>query len=217
MGVRGVAGRIDLRERTPSTRRRRRCISFSAFAEALVRLAASGLEGLARASRVEALAKTGGVRGRSSRVVPTPGGSRQILRRLVRLNRVGQNLIIREATEAREHHSPRRARYTPLKPSRAGMPGDFRCHRCEYSCAFYYYFAREAAGALGTRHSPRPLFTGRTIPATARAHRAAGRGCMFGFEGEICRYRQCAPSLRLREDRQNQAVPGAFLATDRCR
>jgi hypothetical protein len=24
----------------------------------------------------------------------------------------------------------------PLKPLRAGMPGDFRCDRCEYSCAF---------------------------------------------------------------------------------
>src|SRR6266566_8121550 len=28
-----------------------------------------------------------------------------------------------------------RARHKPLKPLRAGMPGDFRCDRCEYSCA----------------------------------------------------------------------------------
>src|SRR6202140_3766078 len=31
--------------------------------------------------------------------------------------------------------SPGRARRKPLKPLRAGMPGDFRCDRCEYSCA----------------------------------------------------------------------------------
>jgi len=35
-------------------------------------------------------------------------------------------------------------------------------------------FAREAAGALGTRHSPRPLISGRTVLAKPRAHRAAG-------------------------------------------
>ena len=38
------------------------------------------------------------------------------------------------------------------------MPGDFRCLRCEYSRAYLTTpSAREAAGALGTRHSPRPL------------------------------------------------------------
>src|SRR6202140_5272462 len=31
--------------------------------------------------------------------------------------------------------SPGRARRKPLKPLRAGMPGDFRCDRCEYSFA----------------------------------------------------------------------------------
>jgi hypothetical protein len=85
-------------------------VSSSTFAEASVRHAALELGLRPRACRVEALAKAGKVRGRSSRVVLTPGGSRQVLRRLVRLNRVGQNLSIREATEAREHHSPRRAR-----------------------------------------------------------------------------------------------------------
>jgi hypothetical protein len=42
---------------------------------------------------------------------------------------------------------------------------------------FVTTFAREAAGALGTRHSPRPLF-GRYVLATARARRAAGRGSL---------------------------------------
>jgi len=35
------------------------------------------------------------------------------------------------------------------------------------------HIAHEAAGALGTRHSLRPLFAGRTIFAKPRAHRAA--------------------------------------------
>jgi hypothetical protein len=38
--------------------------------------------------------------------------------------------------------------------------------RCEYSCAFFTTpCAHEAAGAPGTRHSPRPLFYGRRIHA----------------------------------------------------
>jgi hypothetical protein len=32
-------------------------------------------------------------------------------------------------------------------------------------CILNYHLAHEAAGALGTRHSPRPLFSGRTIQA----------------------------------------------------
>ena len=34
-----------------------------------------------------------------------------------------------------DSRSPGRTRRKPLKPLRAGMPGDFRCDRCEYSCA----------------------------------------------------------------------------------
>jgi hypothetical protein len=63
---------------------------------------------------------------------------------------------IREATEAREHHSPRRARYKPLKPLRAGMPGDFRCHRCEYSCAFCYLLRARGCGCIGHPAFPTP-------------------------------------------------------------
>jgi hypothetical protein len=37
--------------------------------------------------------------------------------------------------------SPGRARRKPLKPLRAGMPGDFRCDRCEYSCAYLLHHA----------------------------------------------------------------------------
>src|SRR5439155_3223301 len=37
-----------------------------------------------------------------------------------------------------------------------GMPGDFRCDRGDYARVLFY-FARETAGALGARHSLRPL------------------------------------------------------------
>src|SRR5712691_6230687 len=39
-----------------------------------------------------------------------------------------------------------------------GMPGDFRYDRGDYARVLFY-FAREAAGALGTRHSLRPLIS----------------------------------------------------------
>src|SRR6478609_7944399 len=41
-----------------------------------------------------------------------------------------------------------------------GMPGDFRCDRGDYARVLFS-FAREAAGALGARHSLRPLLGGR--------------------------------------------------------
>src|SRR6202043_997696 len=62
-----------------------------------------------------------------------------------------------------------RARRKPLKPLRAGMPG--------YSGATVVTtrvlstFAHEAAGALGTRHSPRPLILGEEFMHTSGASR----------------------------------------------
>src|ERR1700735_2312908 len=65
--------------------------------------------------------------------------------------------------------SPGRARRKPLKPLRAGMPGDPGA--TVVTNARVYYSPRAAAGASGTRHSPlplgvapRPLF-GRTVHA----------------------------------------------------
>jgi len=61
-------------------------------------------------------------------------------------------------TGSTKRWSPGRARNKLKNHSRAGMPDVFRCLRCEYSCAYLNYpSAHEAAGALGTRHSPRPL------------------------------------------------------------
>src|SRR6266567_9128974 len=66
------------------------------------------------------------------------------------------------------------------------MPGDFRCLRCEHPCAYFTTpSAHGAAGALGTRHSPRPPFTeGRKFPAKSRAHGVAGRESMFAIARE---------------------------------
>jgi hypothetical protein len=50
--------------------------------------------------------------------------------------------------------SPGRARHKPLKPLRAGMPG-VPVDLWRLPCAFY--LCTRAAGATGTRHSPRPL------------------------------------------------------------
>ena len=64
-----------------------------------------------------------------------------------------QNLI-RETTVAKEP-GHRGARYKPLRPLRAGMPGDsgvLVVARVRSTTTI----AHEAAGATGTRHSPRP-------------------------------------------------------------
>src|SRR3982074_1496537 len=58
--------------------------------------------------------------------------------------------------------SPGRARRKPLKPLRAGMPGDsgvLVVTRVRSTTII----AHETAGALGIRHSPRPLSGGRLI------------------------------------------------------
>src|SRR6267378_6723178 len=52
--------------------------------------------------------------------------------------------------------SPGRARRKPLKPLRAGMPGDPGA-TVVTTLVCYQHTAHEAAGATGTRHSPRPL------------------------------------------------------------
>jgi hypothetical protein len=125
----GVAGRIALRERNPARK-------TTALYPPSLRLRRDWYQ-----ARRAAVAK-GGPRTvkRSSRVVLTPRRWRQVLRRRVRLNRAGQNLNPR-GDGGKTARSPGRSRSKPLKPLRAGMPGDFRCLRCEYSCAFLLHHA----------------------------------------------------------------------------
>src|SRR5260370_42422723 len=83
-------------------------------------------------------------------------------------------------TVTRRIRSPGRARNKPLKPLRAGMPGDLGASCGDSARVLTSPFAREAMGAAGTRHSARPLFFGAHGFGTARARHAAGsRTCVF--------------------------------------
>jgi hypothetical protein len=100
--------------------------------------------------------------------------------------------------------SPGRARRKPLKPLRAGTPGDSgvlvvtRVRSTTTS-------AHEAAGALGTRRSPRPLLGERFINASGALRGEVANVCLESR----CRHslcpgksangsRECAPDDRLR-------------------
>ena len=80
--------------------------------------------------------------------------------------------------------SPGRSRRKPLKPLRAGMPGDFRCDRCEYSCAFLTTISHTRLRVHWAPGIPaRPLFEGRKVSSTPRAHCAArSRSCIYSSE-----------------------------------
>jgi hypothetical protein len=69
--------------------------------------------------------------------------------------------------------SPGRARRKPLKPLRAGMPGDSGELAVNTRVHLPLPCAHEAAGSLGTRHSPRPLMAegGTNRPKLARNKR----------------------------------------------
>src|SRR5882757_6961591 len=60
----------------------------------------------------------------------------------------------------KQARSPGRARRKPLKPLRAGMSG-VPVYSLLLACFLPLQSAHEAAGAVGTRHSPRPLWGGR--------------------------------------------------------
>jgi hypothetical protein len=64
------------------------------------------------------------------------------------------------------------ARHRPLKPFACGNAGRSGGLVVTNSCAFYT-FAREAAGAFGARHSPRPF--GRMDLASPGRKAVAGR------------------------------------------
>src|SRR6266566_2480192 len=68
---------------------------------------------------------------------------------------------LREEAQATVSNKPghREEHEVSRKTIARGMPGDFRCDRGDYARVLCY-FAREAAGALGTRYSLRPLLSG---------------------------------------------------------
>jgi hypothetical protein len=95
--------------------------------------------------------------GRQSRVVLTPRRRRQVS---------GGN----SADDGDKKADHRGARRKPLKPLRAGMPG-YSGATVVTTLVCFLHFAREAAGALGTRHSPRPLFQGESFMHNSGASR----------------------------------------------
>ena len=92
--------------------------------------------------------------GRRSRVVLTPrrwrqGGGRHLCP-------TGLLEVLHSAGDGgKQARSPGRARRKPLKPLRAGTPGEPVYLRSILVC--FLPFAHEAMGAAGTRRSPRPL------------------------------------------------------------
>ena len=111
-------------------------------------------------------------------MVPTPRRWRQVRGGQVGPTGRGQNLNPLD-DGGKTARSPRRARRKPLKPLRAGMPGDSGVLVVTRVRSLPTQSAREAAGAVGTRHSPRPLL-GRKI--NARLGRIASRGANVCLE-----------------------------------
>ena len=102
--------------------------------------------------------------GRRSRVVLTPRRWRQVGER---------NFTDDGGKQAR---SPGRARNKPLKPSRAGMPGDPGATVVTNACAFYHY--ARGCGCNGHPAFPTPLIWAKNT-CTTRAYRAAGCGAVL--------------------------------------
>src|SRR5260370_41290578 len=87
---------------------------------------------------------------------------------------------LRQEAQATVSNKPghRGEREVSSKTIARGMPVDFRCDRGDYARVLFY-FAREAAGALGTRHSLRPLILGRRIHAQLGRIALRDRGPML--------------------------------------
>jgi hypothetical protein len=85
---------------------------------------------------------------------------------------------LREEAQATVSNKPGRGeREVSRKTIARGMPGLLRCDRGDYARVLFS-FAREAAGALGTRHSLRPLIRRARDSCTTRAiHAARSRRC----------------------------------------
>jgi hypothetical protein len=85
----------------------------------------------------------------------------------------GLRPAISAGDDGKRARAPGRARYKPLKPLRVGTPGVSGGPVVTMLVCFVSPFAREAAGAAGTRRSPRPVFEAKGS-STTRAHHAAG-------------------------------------------
>src|SRR5258708_1197232 len=106
--------------------------------------------------------------------------------------------------------SPGRARHKPLKPLRAGMPG-VPVYSLLLVCFLPIQSAHEAAGAAGTRHSPRPPW-GRKINAQLGRIVPRGREVASGFVVIASAAKQSILSLRGEMDCFAEPVIGRAFA-----
>ena len=121
-------------------------------------------------------------------MVLTPRRWRQVLWR--RVGPTGRGRAVNPQGDGdNKARSPGRSRGNPLKPLRAGMPGESGEPVVTNSYAFY--FACEAAGASSTRHSPRPLNVQKALQDAKLARgvrRDRGGVCVSsrGKKGKLC-------------------------------
>jgi hypothetical protein len=109
-------------------------------------------------------------------------------------------------TVTKKNSSPGRARNKPLKPLRAGMPGESGCTCGDDTRVLPTNFAREAAGAASTRHSPRPLLRVAPRPLLRVAPRSLGRSFMHNSGAIAPRGRGRIYEARHCEERSDEAI-----------
>jgi hypothetical protein len=117
-------------------------------------------------------------RGRRSRVVLTPRRWRQVSRKYPR------------GDGGKKARSPRRARRKPLKPFACGNAGRIPAVTVVTMLVWFLFFPREAAGAAGARHSPRP--PGRMVQHNSGASR---RGNTEPYPQRHCERQRSNPFL----------------------
>src|SRR5439155_5019759 len=103
--------------------------------------------------------------------------------------------------------SPGRARNKPLKPLRAGMPGESGGPSVT-TLVCYLHIAREAAGALATRHSPRPLLGERYLANLGRSRRGNAESYLNCF-GSL-KIESEATSTSSRTSERSERDPGSI-------
>src|SRR5258705_4086089 len=116
---------------------------------------------------------------------------------------VGVKPVRRSAGDGVKKRGHRGEREVNRKTIARGMPG--RSGVTAVTNSYAFFIAYEAAGALGTRHSLRPLFSERRNDfCKPRAHHAAGR--------RTCDWRHCEE--RKRRSNQDLVIPGRCEASN---
>jgi hypothetical protein len=130
----------------------------------------------------------------------------------------GSASSLREDAQATVSNKPghRGEREVSRKAIARGMPGDFRCDRGDYARVLFS-FAREAAGALGARHSLRPLISqGQEFNAKLARNARRDRGVMIEIGAPSVRGVQAMlPSLRAKRSNPRPKQRRQWIASSR--